>query len=186
MPASTHPLTPPPSPRPRGGTFEGLEKLFFDKAAAIEAGELTAPPEVVGSPLSPWWVWQARPLHQKLGAGAAAAFLLVAALVMFGPGKGPAVVKAQAAEPTAALSPLEGPPAAAEVPAQASPRTAQPARAAAAETRANRQRKVTVPAASEVRPSSDGHARARGKAAAAKNKRHRSSKRRLRPVDPFN
>lgn len=185
MPAPLRPLTPAPTPRPRGGTFEGLEKLFFDKAAAIEAGELTAPPEVFGAPLHPWLAaWRARPIYQKLGGAAALVFLLAAALVMFGPRPAPAVAPAQSAKPLPSL------PKASQAAAPASRHVPPTAPVAAPETGGNRAPPAVGPATLQARPSRHGHARERAKAKAAKakaakTKRHRAPHRRPRPLDPF-
>lgn len=78
--------TPPPS-EPVRGTFDGLEKLFFDRARAIELGEMTAPPEVMGAPqtlagkLQAGWCCLA--LHQKVAMVSGTLLLTAAALIMF-------------------------------------------------------------------------------------------------------
>ncbi|MDX2019147.1 MAG: hypothetical protein SF187_02830 [Deltaproteobacteria bacterium] len=80
-------LTPLPARTGRAGTFDGMEKLFFERAAAIEAGEMTAPPEVIGVPRTRWrrWLGQlaALELYQKLGIAAGVLFMVLAAVLAF-------------------------------------------------------------------------------------------------------
>ena len=83
--------TPPPSRVTRAGTFDGMEKLFFDNAAAIEAGEQTAPPEVTGVPPTFLREWlgklQALALYQKIGLGLGVLTMTLGAVLVFGGGK---------------------------------------------------------------------------------------------------
>lgn len=106
--------TPPPVRVTRAGTFDRMEKSFFDSASAIEAGEVTAPPEVTSGPATlfkGWWVQlQNLALYQKIALGAAAAVLIAGAVLVFS-GKPAAHVPAAPPETVTAPAPTPANPA---------------------------------------------------------------------------
>lgn len=81
------PSASPPPARSRTGTFDGLDKVFFDRARAIEAGEMTAPPEVIGRPRTAAGrlraSWHGLALHQQIAIVVAAALMAVGAFIVF-------------------------------------------------------------------------------------------------------
>ena len=83
-------FTPAPVRVTRAGTFDGMEKLFFESAAAIEKGETTAPPEALSVPATPLQsglrTIQGLSLFRKVGLGLAGCVLVAGAILVFGGG----------------------------------------------------------------------------------------------------
>lgn len=102
-------FTPAPPRVTRAGTFDGMEKLFFENATAIETGESTAPPEALSVPATALHgglrTIQGLSLFQKIGLGLAGSVLIAAAVIVFGRGSKsvapatPAVVAEASARP---------------------------------------------------------------------------------------
>jgi hypothetical protein len=107
-------FTPAPPRVTRAGTFDGMEKLFFENAAAIETGEMTSPPEALSVPATPiqggLQKLQGLSLFHKVGLGLAGSVLIAGAVLVFGGGSKsnasatPAAVAAPLAQPTLAVA----------------------------------------------------------------------------------
>jgi len=102
-------FTPAPQRITRAGTFDGMEKLFFDNASAIEKGEMTAPPEACSVPATPIQgglrTIKGLSLFHKIGLGLAGSVLIAGAVLVFGGGS----KSVTPAAPTAVAAPITQP-----------------------------------------------------------------------------